>query len=214
MTQLADAEDTTSNVVRTYDRLAPLYNGLDAFYEWAWKGRLRRELFRHVLPGRLLDAGVGTGANMPFYPPGVDAVGVDSSGGMLDEARRRARALGRSVTLEQMNVAHLDLADASFDTVVTTFVLLCLPERLLPLAIAELVRVCRPGGRVIVLDYHRTSVSPTRAWMWLLTPWMRWMFAGRYDVEMERHVEAAGLRIVERRTFGADAVTLIVAERI
>jgi ubiquinone/menaquinone biosynthesis C-methylase UbiE len=213
MTQFVDVDQSTRRAVRTYDRLAPLYDLLDAFAEWAWKGPQRREVFRRVPPGRLLDVGVGTGANMPFYPAGAEATGIDASSGMLQQARRRAQALGRPMTLERMDIVGLGFPDASFDTVVTTYVLLCLPEDLLPRGLSELGRVCRPGGRVVILDYHRTDVSGTRVWMRLLTPWMKWMFAGRYDLDLERHVEGAGLRIVERCTFGADAVALIVAER-
>ncbi len=58
-------------VARAYDRLAPLYDKLDALYEWSWKRRLRAELFRHASGPRLLDVGVGTGCNMPFYPRAV-----------------------------------------------------------------------------------------------------------------------------------------------
>jgi ubiquinone/menaquinone biosynthesis C-methylase UbiE len=214
MSPAVETEDATREVVRTYDRIAPLYDILDGIYERTWKSRLRRELFEHALPGRLLDAGCGTGCNMAFYPPGAEATGVDSSREMLARARRRADELHLSVRLEPMNLLRLDLPEAHFDTVACTFVLLCLPDRLIPGALAELIRVCRPGGRVLLLDYHQSSRSGMRTWMRIMSPWLRRIFAGRYDVDLERHVAQSGLRVLQRRTYGADAVTMIVAERV
>jgi phosphatidylethanolamine/phosphatidyl-N-methylethanolamine N-methyltransferase len=210
MTGLTDVEAATAEVVRTYDRMAPVYDALDGIYEWSWKRRLRAELFRHAR-GRVLDVGVGTGCNMPFYPAGSEVVGIDSSRRMLAEARQRAARLGCVVTLREMNLLQLDYPDHAFDSVVATFVLLCLPEALIPTALAELVRVTRPEGRLLLLDYHLSSRPAARLWMRCVSPWLRWAFAARYDAGTERHVEAAGLQVLERRAFAADSVTMIVA---
>ena len=83
------AVESARAVSRTYDRMAPVYDALDAIYEWSWKRRLRAELFRHAR-GRVLDVGVGTGCNMPFYPPSSEVVGIDASRGMLERAKERA----------------------------------------------------------------------------------------------------------------------------
>ena len=107
--------------------------------------------------GRILDVGVGTGCNIPFYPEGSKVVGIDMSERMLDRARERARELGRPMTLRPMNLLSLDFPDASFDTVSATFVLLCLPDELQEPALRELRRVTKPGGRVLLLDYRRSA---------------------------------------------------------
>ncbi|KAA1057446.1 hypothetical protein FH063_001614 [Azospirillum argentinense] len=82
--------------VRTYERIAPLYDALDLGYEVMWKRRLRRGTF-HGLSGRILDAGAGTGCNIPFYPAGVRVTAVDASQAMLARAAKRAEKLGRAV---------------------------------------------------------------------------------------------------------------------
>jgi phosphatidylethanolamine/phosphatidyl-N-methylethanolamine N-methyltransferase len=105
---------------RTYRRIAPVYDLLDALYERSWKGRLRAELFRHA-GGRVLDVGVGSGRNLPYYPAGSEAVGIDLSRPMLKRAARRARAIGSDVRLAQMNLLDLAFPDGAFDTVVATF---------------------------------------------------------------------------------------------
>ena len=196
-------------VTRTYDRIAPVYDLLDAVYERSWKAGLRAELFRHA-SGRILDAGVGTGCNMPFYPPRGEVVGIDASPAMLERARQRARSLGREVRLERQNLLALDLPDASFDTVVVTFVLLCLPDGLQAPALRELRRVTKPGGRILLLDYRRSERTRVRLWTRCLGPWLRWAFAARFDPSTELHLDAADLDVLERRSFMGDGVALHV----
>lgn len=208
----AEIEAQVREVLRAYERIAPVYDVLDGLYEWSWKRRLRAELFARALPGRLLDVGVGTGCNMPFYPKDAFLVGIDASPAMLARARTRAARLGLSVELRQMNLLALAFPDGSFDTVVATFVLLCLPDELQLAALRELARVTRPGGRILLLDYHRSSRTAVRWWMRLLSGWLRWAFAARFDPTTERHLAEAGLRTLEHAHRMGDAVTLLVLE--
>ena len=200
-----------ANVSRTYDRMAPVYDMLDGLYEWGWKRRLRAELFCHApAEGQLLDVGVGTGCNMPFYPSGAEVVGIDASRGMLEKARQRARSLGRRIELRAMNLLQLDYPDASFDTVVATFVLLCLPDELQLPALHELRRVMRPGGRILLLDYHRSTRRHVQFWTKAMSRWLQWAFAARFDPPTECYVTLAGLQVVRRQTFMGDGVVILV----
>jgi ubiquinone/menaquinone biosynthesis C-methylase UbiE len=201
--------DHLRETARTYDRIAPLYDLLDGIYEHAWKRRLRAALFAHA-QGRILDVGIGTGCNIPFYPEGSKVVGIDMSERMLDRARERAREIGRSMTLRPMNLLSLDFPDASFDTVSCTFVLLCLPDELQEQALQELRRVTRPDGRVLILDYRRSPKAGLRLLRQCLKPWLKWAYAATFDATTERYLAAAGLAIVERRTCMGDGVSLLV----
>ena len=196
---------------RTYDRIAPVYDLLDGVYEHSWKRRLRARLFEHAR-GRILDAGVGTGCNIPFYPEGSPVVGIDTSERMLDRARERARQLGRSMTLRPMDLLALDFPDASFDTVSCTFVLLCLPDELQEPALRELRRVTKPDGRILLLDYKRSPKAGLRLFRQCLAPWLKWAFAATFDASTERYLSAAGLATIERRTFMGDGVGLLVLQ--
>jgi ubiquinone/menaquinone biosynthesis C-methylase UbiE len=102
-----------SNLDR-YQRIAPFYDLLDLPFEYGRYRRIRPMLFEG-LSGQILDAGVGTGRNIPFYPPGAHVVGIDLSPAMLAHAGRRARELGRMVELHEMDITRLDLPDRSFD---------------------------------------------------------------------------------------------------
>ena len=203
------AVENARAVSRTYDRMAPVYDALDAIYEWSWKRRLRAELFRHAR-GRVLDVGVGTGCNMPFYPAGAEVVGIDASRGMLERARERSKALGRRVDLREMNLLRLAFPDGSFDTVAVTFVLLCLPDELQRPALEELRRVVKPGGRILILDYHRSSRKRVQIWTKAMARWLQWAFAARFDPATERYLEAAGLEVETRRSFMGDGVAMLV----
>lgn len=197
---------------RLYDRIAPVYDLLDSGLERSWKSRLRERLFTHAR-GDVLDVGVGTGCNMPFYPKGSRTVGIDASGSMLERARRRAERLGTRVELRQMDLLHMEFQDASFDTVVTTFVLLCLNERQIADAFAEFRRIVRPGGQILILDYQLSSRPRTKLWMKLRSPWLRWMFGARFDPPIERLLGEAGLKVVLRESLLRDSTLLLVLTR-
>lgn len=204
-------DNRLAQTVRTYDRIAPLYDLIDGIYEHSWKARLRAALFAHAR-GRILDVGVGTGCNILFYPEGSKVVGIDMSERMLDRARERAREFGRPMTLRPMNLLSLDFPDASFDTVSATFVLLCLPDELQEPALRELRRVTRPGGRILILDYRKSPKAGLRLLRQCLAPWMRWAFAGSFEATTERYLAAAGLTTIHRQTFMGDGVSLLVLE--
>jgi SAM-dependent methyltransferase len=110
---------------RRYQRIAPVYDSMQALSErryYAWRCR-----FWTLVHGpSVLEVGVGTGKNMPFYPAGVSITGIDLTLGMLERARRLMPELGLDdrVTLQLGDVQRLDFPDASFDTAVATFVFL------------------------------------------------------------------------------------------
>ena len=110
--------------------------------------------------GQVLEVAIGTGLNLPLYPPDATITGVDWSRAMLDGARRRADELGRSVDLRVGDAQHLDFPDDSVDTVAATFSLCAIPDD--RKAAAEMVRVLRPGGRLLLADHVTSSAWPVR----------------------------------------------------
>lgn len=136
---------------RRYDRLAWVYGHLPESRRMAaW----RRQLWARA-QGDILEVGVGTGLNMPFYPPGSRVTAIDFSPRMLARARRQAERLGIAADLRLMDVQHLDFPDHAFDCIVTTYVFCSVPDPVQGLR--ELRRVCRPGGRILMLEHMRSA---------------------------------------------------------
>jgi ubiquinone/menaquinone biosynthesis C-methylase UbiE len=110
--------------------------------------------------GETLEVAIGTGLNVPHYRDEVRLTGLDWSDGMLDGARRRAADLGRTVTLRQGDARDLPFADTSFDSVVSTFSLCAIPDP--TAALAEMDRVLRPGGLLLLADHVVSTVWAVR----------------------------------------------------
>jgi ubiquinone/menaquinone biosynthesis C-methylase UbiE len=110
--------------------------------------------------GDTLEVAIGTGLNLDAYPDTITLTGIDLSDPMLDIARARATELGRTVTLQQGDAHQLPFDDAAFDTVVCTFGLCAIPDHVA--AIAEMNRVLRPGGRLILVDHIASSSRVAR----------------------------------------------------
>jgi phosphatidylethanolamine/phosphatidyl-N-methylethanolamine N-methyltransferase len=104
----------------------------------------------------VLEVGVGTGINLALYPREAAVTGIDYTAAMLEKARERAaRKKGAPVRLLQMDAADLRFADDSFDIVYAPYVISVVAD---PIAVArEMYRVCRPGGRVIILNHFLSS---------------------------------------------------------
>ena len=196
----------------TYRRIARFYDFLDGPFERGRYAPIRGGLFAG-LAGRILDAGVGTGRNIPHYPAGAEVIGIDLSRAMLAQARRRRDALGRAVPLAAMDVLGTGFADASFDAVVASFVFCVLgPDQQRP-ALAELRRIVRPGGEIRLLDYTWSEQPGRRLVMGLWAPWVRWAYGASFGRDTWRHVEPAGLALVESRFLIDDVVRYVVARR-
>jgi len=105
---------------------------------------------------RVLEVGVGTGINVDLYPADCAVTGIDLSSSMLEKARERVARRGvRNVRLLQMDAANLKFADDSFDIVYAPYVISVVPD---PVAVTrEMRRVCRPGGRIVILNHFRSS---------------------------------------------------------
>lgn len=116
--------------------------------------------------GEVLEVAIGSGRNLEFYPDEVSLTGFDLSPAMLDLARERAATLGREVELREGEAHELPFADSSFDTVVCTMGLCSVPDE--RPVIAEMYRVLRPGGRLVLLDHVGSHHKLIFLWQRLL----------------------------------------------
>ena len=198
------------STIERYQRIAPVYDLLDLPFEYERYRRIRRLLFQG-LSGRLLDVGVGTGRNFPFYPPGSQVVGIDISAAMLARAEPRRKSAATEVELRQMDVTRLDIPDRTFDAAVATFLFCVLPEELQVPALKELGRVVKPGGPVRLLEYVRPRRTVRRGLARLWEPWIAWAYGASFDRRTEEHIPEAGLELTEARFVVDDLVRLMSA---
>lgn len=140
----------TRRARRRYDRIAPVYDLLEAPAELAF-GRWRRALWGRVGAERVLEVGVGTGKNLRYHPDQATVTAIDFSEGMLARARRRADATGSRARLALADVQALPYDDDSFDVGLASFVFCSVPDAVVGLA--EMRRVVRPGGRLLLLEH-------------------------------------------------------------
>jgi ubiquinone/menaquinone biosynthesis C-methylase UbiE len=211
MTRDAMADRNAPNNFARYERIAAFYDRLDLPFEYGWHRRIRPLLFQG-LSGRLLDAGVGTGRNIPFYPSGSDVVGIDISPRMLGRAERRIdRSAATSIELKTMDVTALDFADRSFDAAVATFLFCVLPDESQAPALRELGRVVKIGGAIRLLNYVRPRRTFLGAAAKLFQPYAEWAFAANLDRRTEQSISEVGLELFDSRYVVHDLIRLIEA---
>ncbi|RKS05726.1 phosphatidylethanolamine N-methyltransferase /phosphatidyl-N-methylethanolamine N-methyltransferase [Nocardiopsis sp. Huas11] len=151
-------DERTTTTRRQWDRMAAGYArgaGLDR----RLLGRTRAVLCGGAR-GRVLEVAVGTGNDLPYYPPGTDLTVVDLSPGMLARARTRAQAAGIDAVLVEGDAQDLPFADGEFDSVVCALALCTIPDQ--RAGLAEMWRVLRPGGRLALVDHVEYTRWPLR----------------------------------------------------
>ena len=144
------------------DFVARVYENIAWFYDLTFgpalhPGRVDAIQRMAIKPGdRVLEVGVGTAINAALYPTDCSVTGIDLSSSMLEKARERvARKSVRNVRLLQMDAANLKFADDTFDIVYAPYVISVVPD---PVAVTrEMCRVCRPGGRIVILNHFRSK---------------------------------------------------------
>ena len=120
--------------------------------------------------GRVLEIGIGTGRNLPFYDKSrlTQLYGLDPAAQMHPKARQRMLAAGLEVELLELPAEKIPMLDASFDTVITTFTLCTIPDAVA--ALREMRRVLKPGGRLLFCEHGTAPDASVRRWQDRLTP--------------------------------------------
>ena len=195
---------------RRYNRIALLYDFLEGPMEHlrfdAWRKRLQA-----VIKGeRSLEVGVGTGKNLAYYPADVQMTAIDFSPSMLARARRKAKKLNLQIDLQEMDVQHLEFPDHVFDTVFATFVFCSVPD---PVAgLRELKRVCKPGGKMVLLEHMRPG-NPVLGFIFdVFNPLVVRMMGANINRRTINNIQQAGWQIKAQENLSGDIVKWIEAE--
>ena len=152
-----------------------------------------RQWATSLAAGRTLEIAAGTGRNLPHYEPQVALTAIDLSEKMLALAEQRAARLSREVDFHVADAQALPFGDASFDTVLATLALCSIPDD--SAGVAEMARVLKPGGRLVLLEHVRSPLGWVRAVQRALEPVFLRCEADHLLREPERRVQEAGLSV-------------------
>ena len=198
------SKDNTDQIRKRYNRIAFFYNILEAPMEWLrfrqWRNRLRTM----ITGPRALEVGVGTGKNLPYYPPYVDVTAIDFSPQMLSYAKKSAVNLDINVEFKLMDVQNLDFPDNSFDTVFGTFVFCSVPDP--QMGLRELRRVCKPDGRLLLLEHIRPQDVFTGYLFDIINPFVVRMMGANINRRTLENINNAGWNIMKDEPLSHDIV--------
>lgn len=150
--------------------------------------------------GRVLEIGIGSGLNLPYYGTAVERViGLDPSPKLLAMARDAGPRASAPLELIESSAEEIPLYNRSIDTVVTTWTMCSIPD--VARALGEMCRVLKPEGRLLFVEHGRSPDSRVRRWQDRLTPVWRRIGGGRHlNRAISELVEGAGFRIEQIET--------------
>ena len=200
-------EDTSQK----YSKIAKLYN----LFEWPIEKLLFKKLRKEAVSytyGHVLEVGVGTGKNLPYYNKSVDLTTIDFSPGMLEVAKNKKTEVDlKAFKLYKMDVQDLKFEDDTFDTVISTFVFCTVPN---PIAgLREVYRVLKPKGKVIFLEHMKSKYFILNIFLYLMNIVSTILLGTSMIRETQKNIEQAGLTIVSVEYKVFDIVKLIIATK-
>ncbi len=187
----AKATETTR---RRYQRNARFYDFMEGGMNKqhaAW----RQQLWPLVKGPKVLEVGVGTGKNIPYYPDGLEITAIDLTPRMLDRAKTRAKEQGKPVHLCLGDVQRLDFTDHSYDAAVATFVFCSVSNPILGLQ--EILRVLKPGGTLLMLEHMRSEQHMIGKLMDFLNPLVVRIMGANINRRTLENVRRSGFEIVQ-----------------
>jgi SAM-dependent methyltransferase len=151
--------------------------------------------------GRVLEVGIGSGLNLPYYGRDVTRVfGLEPSAFLRQQAAEAARSAPFPVELLAAGAESIPLDSGSVDTVVSTWTLCSIPD--LESALAEIRRVLRPGGRLLFFEHGRAPDPAVSRWQDRLAPLFRGLAGCNPNRQIDTSIADAGFRLVDiERTY-------------
>ena len=196
-----------------YQRTSWFYDILD--YPWERQYRKWRPEMLKDVNGQVLEAGVGTGHNLRHYSPSVNLTAIDLSSGMLRQAHKRMSKARCKVDLQEADATNLSrFADGTFDWYISTFMYCVMPESLQPLALHEMARILKPGGRFRLIEILYSKDRSLQLRQKLLTPFVELVYGARFDRKTLDHIHSTKSLKVTRTTYlKADTYLLIEGQK-
>ncbi len=203
-------EKETARTRARYERIAPFYDTMETFNERRFQV-WREQLWSLVEGPKVLEVGVGTGKNMAYYPENAKVTAVDLTPGMVQRARRRAEELGLDVSVQLGDVQDLDIADQTFDQIVSTCVFCSVPDP--KLSLQELARVAKPGGLLLMLEHVRAANPLLGTAMDIANPLVVRMMGANINRRTVNNVRRSPWRVERVEDLGMGGIFKLVIAR-
>ena len=202
--------DRNAKSRQRFDRIAPVFDLLQWPMERLFMAGWRKRAISELGNGRLLEVGVGTGKNIPHYPPGMAATAVDISRKMLAKARRKVAKLNAGqIHLIEADAQALPLASSTFDQALASFTFCTVADPVKGLQ--EMARTVRPGGTIILLEHMRPQSRWIGSLFDLLNPLVVRILGDNINRRTLENVQAAGLHTRRVIDLKGTTVRIIIA---
>ncbi len=200
-----------NRTIKKYNRFSKVYDLLERPVEKYLFSNLRKKAIART-EGKVLEVGIGTGKNMPYYPKNIEIIGIDFSKGMLQKAEKKKNILSLdSIALLEMDIEKLAFNDNFFDTVVSTFVFCTVPNPIRGLQ--EVYRVLKPGGKAVFLEHMKSSRTTLNIPLYVMNVFSKALVGTSIIRETQRNIEKSGFMIGEVENVCLDIVRLIIGEK-
>jgi phosphatidylethanolamine/phosphatidyl-N-methylethanolamine N-methyltransferase len=202
--------DIEAHESKLYSEFAPLY---DRVFGKIFYSRLERVIDDLEIPpgAQVLEVGAGTGTSFPAYPTHCSVTGVDLAPDMLARARQKIEDNGWiHLKVIEMNALDLKFSDNSFDFVMAFHVVTVVPDPIR--MIAEAKRVCKPNGKIVIVNHFTTDVPLIGSLTKAIDPLTRWL-GWRTDLQLKPFIAAAGLTVEKAYKINKASLYTVVLAR-
>ncbi len=191
-----------------YDRIAQNYDKIE---KMMFFNKYRKNLV-NLVRGNVLEVGVGTGLNLPYYSKDVSVTAIDFSPKMLKKAEKIIFEKNiKNINLAEMDIQNINFNDNTFDSVVSTCVFCTVPDP--DAGLMEVYRVLKPGGRAFFMEHMRSENTVINLMLFMINFISKIILGTSMLRKTQESIERAGFKAIERKDIFFDVVRIIIAEK-